>query len=247
MRRAFIVFSHKPFCGRPLVCWFLKTRLFVTVSDYFFHFHNSIMERRPYLDKIVDNPHVPHTEGYTDLNSIATFPNLKHTGLRSSFEPVTVTVATPDGRITSDFKQQSYHTLRDIYREDIELKSREDTFKKSHKQFMDDILQDMETKKRAGLERKTKYFNSKKAKLGFSDKFNELDHNHDSSLESSQEIIPKTMPSTSQTVRTALSSYNAEGRKQRSVNRVTLFKNLLETTAPPKSPTQRFGTLSVKR
>jgi hypothetical protein len=208
------------------------------------------MERRPYLDKIVDNPHVPHTEGYSDLNSTATFPNLKHTGLRSSFEPVTVTVATPDGRITNDFKQQSYSTLRDIYREDIELKSREVTFKKSHKQFMDDILQDMEAKKRAGLDRKTKYFNSKKAKLGFSDKFNELDHqNHpDSSLESSQEIIAKTMPSTSQTVRSAhTSSYNAEGRKQRSVNRVTLFKNLLETTDPPKSPTQRFGTLAVKR
>lgn len=196
------------------------------------------MERRPYLDKISNNAHIPAAEGCTNLNSTTVFPDLRHTGLRSIFEPASVIVATPEGRITTDFKKESYMTLKDIYHDDIELKNREVMFKKSHKQFIDDILMDLETKKSQSLEKRSKFWSSNKSKLGFSDHFNSKydDKDHLATMSTGQRSHspPKTVSSFA----------DKEERKQKPVNRMLLFKALLETTDAPKSPNPRFGTIS---
>ena len=205
------------------------------------------VDRRPYLDKINDNPHIPVPTGHTELNSRKIFPNLRHTGLRSVFEPETVIVATPEGRITTDFKQQAYSTLKDIYRDDIELKNREEVFKISHRQFMDDILNDMEEKRNLSMSRRTKYWSTGKSNLGFTEQFNFFqseDHGKDSS---NPPLSPSAMKSRGSTANSQTSYAVKEARKQRAVNRMLLFKSLLDTTEPPKSPHARFGTISVHK
>lgn len=193
------------------------------------------MDRKPYLDKICDNPHMPHVEGYKNLNSSTTFPDLKHTGIKSMFEPETVTTATPEGRITADFKQQSYLTMRDIFRDDVELKSRELVFKRSHKQFMDQILLDMDEKKSQSLDRRAKHWAATKSNLGFNDQFNS--HLHGGGSVASENRL-ETLHTTQST---------KKERTQRAVNRIILFKNLLETVEPPPSPTKHFGTISTRK
>ena len=196
-------------------------------------------DRRPYLDKIHHTASLPPCDGYSDLNSRTTFPNLKHTGLRSIFEPETTIVATPEGRITTDFKQEAYQTLKDIFHDDIELKSREIVFKINHKQFMDDVLNDMESKRQASMTKRRKYWTANKSELGFDEKF-----------ESFQQVGGEIAPSTAEGAtrsRTAASFAMKEERKQKAVNRMLLFKSLLETVDPPKSPHNRFGTMERLR
>jgi hypothetical protein len=232
------------------------------------------MERKPYLDKICHNPHMPHVEGYNDMNSKTTFPDLKHTGIRSKFDAPSVIVTTPTGRLTADFKQQSYLRVKGIYRDDVEMNSREAIYKRSHKQFLSDILLDMEEKKHKSVERRLQHWTTKKTELGFSDQFNAGttagDHpsenrpetsfsnntnnfinNNDNStpgtvLNPHQQSRASTAAVTTTTSKRDITTANSS-RTQRAVNREILFKNLLETLEPPTSPTKRFGSMSSVR
>jgi hypothetical protein len=129
-------------------------------------------DRKPYLDKICANPNIPPINGFKDLNSGNVFPSLQHTGLKSAFEPETTTVTNPHGRITHQYRLESYKTMKEIYRDDYELKGREDIFKVSHKQYLDKILVDMENKKSESVARRTKHWTAGKSQYGFSDSFN---------------------------------------------------------------------------
>lgn len=203
-------------------------------------------DRRPYLDKINHTASLPPSEGFSDLNSRTTFPSLRHTGLRSIFEPESIIVATPEGRITTDFKQQAYLTLKDIFRDDVELKNREEIFKINHKQFMDDVLNDMEEKRQSSMKKRRKYWTNTKSGLGFDGQFESFQREDSEFQKTLFETAPSTAEGPSKSrVGTASSFAMKEERKQKAVNRMLLFKSLLESVDPPKSPHNRFGTIQT--
>lgn len=202
-------------------------------------------DRKPYLDKICVNAHTPSPEGAIEFNSVNTFPSLRHTGIRSKFEPPTTVVTNPHGRITSGYKDETFRTAQSIYRDDIELKSREVAFKTSHKQFIDLVLLDMEAKKRASLDRRAKHWTQGKSQLGFSEQFNSSsavkhieEANRDTwdiDLEHTQNsVIPKN-------------TYNPDTttHKTKPFSRMSLFKTLLETEGAPQTHKKHYGTIHL--
>ena len=138
------------------------------------------MSRSPFLDKIVTAPHFPKPEGQVGYVSMETFPDLSHTGVRTKFEPKVEAITYSDGSLTENFKTNSSNSMSYIYREEENLNNKEEIFAKSHKQVITKILIEMELSKKEMLDRKNKYMNSSKNKLGFETDFGTLTRGNDS-------------------------------------------------------------------
>jgi hypothetical protein len=208
-------------------------------------------DRKPYLDKICVNPHTPSPEGAVEFNSVNSFPSLlRYTRIKSIFEPPVPVVANPHGRLTNGFLDQSFRTVQEIYRDDLELKGREDAFKKSHKQFIDLVMLDMEDKKKQSLDRRTKHWNDGKSELGFSNQFNTTSM-HESSHKGSEAYTMSEFEKTDNSVvsKTSLksnSSYNPDNaHKIKPYNRMSLFNTLMETEGAPEMNRKRYGTIKI--
>lgn len=231
------------------------------------------MNRKPFLDKIAAKENTPVPLGNHDANIVTVFPDLKHTGIRSIYEPKSTVVANPDGRVTFKYKVESFDTMRNIYRDEIELNSRESTFKRSHKQFLDNILLDMEGKKTDQMTRQMKYWKSNKDSMGFSDQFNtatlsSADHNisldHNKSVHFDESSHPQTSyPNTAEGNRLSLisrgsmasrssldsrSSIMSKDRRPgfKPFSRMSLFNSLVDHVEPPKTPIKRYGTVNLR-
>lgn len=131
-------------------------------------------EPKPYLDKMVMKMNQPlDIEGNNDYVSVTTFPDLyRYTRIKSAYEPITIPTANPHGEITPMYKTQAFEALKPIYRDEKEINSRVETFKKYHRQFLDDVLNDMEETRVSQDQRKMKYWTNSKSKLGFAGSFN---------------------------------------------------------------------------
>ncbi len=129
---------------------------------------------KPYLDKMVMKINLPlEIEGSNDYVSVTTFPELyRYTRIQSIYEPVTATTCNPHGTITPMYKVEACESMKPIYRDDKELKGRVETFKKFHRQFLDDVLNDMEELRVTQEQRKLQYWVNSKSKLGFAGSFN---------------------------------------------------------------------------
>ena len=234
-------------------------------------------KRKPYLDKLVMKMNVPvDVPGYNDFNSVNTFPNLEHCGIKTEFEPKTTPVTNPHGIITPMYKVDAYETLRPIYRDHFELSGREEVFKKSHRQFIDDVLNDMEGTRVDQLERKLKHWTTKKNQLGFKESFNQSLGKNPAAASSSYSIDPdhsvdpnnvdafnKTQESnqlgntrstvtTRGSIKEGTGGINEHGKivnknGHRPPNKIALFKVLLETVPAPRSPRKRYGTVGEHR
>ena len=151
------------------------------------------MNKKPYLDKVVTQPHVPQPSGQVGYCTMNHFPNLSHTGIRCKFEQQTPYATSTDGRITNSYKANAFKTHSMVQRELIKLNSRETVFKAGHKQFIDKVMCDMEATRRDKYERHNKHWNTSKSKLGFSDSFNQqTSSTHQSHIPSRSGSPPRT-------------------------------------------------------
>jgi hypothetical protein len=130
------------------------------------------MESRPYLDKLVTSPHVPKQPGQVGYCSRKLIPDLSCAGIHSEFQPKREVVTTADGRLTNTFILNAYRSMRDIQRGIVVLNSKEEVFKVGHRQYIDQLLVDMENEKRDKHERRMRHFHKKKSVLGFDESFN---------------------------------------------------------------------------
>lgn len=231
-------------------------------------------KRKPYLDKIVMKMNAPSPNPSNDeYNSITTFPNLEHCGIRTEFEPEITPVTNPHGVITPMYKIDAFEALKPIYRDQYELHGREVVFKRSHKQFIDDVLNDMEGTRTDQLTRKLKLWTTSKTQLGFGDNFNQSlantkgNHNVASSsaysMDPDHQIDPNNVTSHQQrsmastrggggSVKEGIGGYNEHGKivnknGHRPPNKIALFKVLLDSVPAPKSPRKRFATIGEHR
>lgn len=129
------------------------------------------MDTRPYLDKLVTAPHLPKQSGQVGYCSRRLIPDLSCAGIHSEFEQKREAVTTSDGRMTKTFVLNAYRTMRDIQRGIVVLNSKEEVFKVGHRQYIDQLLVDMEKEKRDKHERRMRHFNKKKNTLGFEGSF----------------------------------------------------------------------------
>lgn len=136
-----------------------------------------MMSKSPFLDKMVTAPHFPKPDGQIGYFSTENFPDLSHTGVRTKFEPQVPPIVYSNGNLTEVFKNNSYKSLCPVLRDEESLNGRGEVFAKSHKQVMTKIFYEMEASKREMLDKKIKYMNSNKAKLGFSAEFGVLPEN----------------------------------------------------------------------
>ena len=174
---------------------------------------------RPYLDKISTAPHIPNLDGQTGYISTDCMPDISHTGIQTKIHPFIPPAVTPGGKITNEYRVNSYKTMGQLHREHLAANSMEITFKRGHKQFIDKVLCQMEDDRLRRVDRTHKYLKTNKEKLGFSENFGETDLNAtNKAIDSGHEKI-------------------------RVINRMTLFKSLLADSDAPQS-VKRFGKLS---
>ena len=174
---------------------------------------------RPYLDKISTAPHVPNLDGQTGYTSTNSMPDMSHTGIQTKIHPFIPPAVTPAGKITNEYRINSYKTMGQLHREHLAANSMEITFKRSHKQFIDKVLCQMEDDRLRRVDRTLQYLKTNKEKLGFSENFGETDMN-------------ATNKGT-----------DSGNEKIRVINRMTLFKSLLAESEAPQS-VQRFGKIN---
>jgi len=136
------------------------------------------------------------------------------------FRPYVPPALTPSGRLTYSYRSNTFEASCNLHREHLAANGVEVTFKRSHKQFIDKVLCQMEEDRLRKLERTTAYLQSTKGTLGFSENFG-LSDNHQSN--ESKNSKPQT--------------------KIRVVNRMSLFESLLaESEVPPN--VKRYGIIS---
>eukprot|EP01036_Dinobryon_divergens_P028703 gene28703-37692_t len=175
---------------------------------------------RPYLDKISTAPHVPNLDGQTGYTSTDSMPDMSHTGIQTKIHPYIPSAVTPSGKITNEYRIKSYKTMGQLHRENLAANSMEITFKRSHKQFIDKVLCQMEDDRLRKNDRTLQYLKTNKEKLGFSENFGETDMNA-----------------------TSNNGTDSGTGKIRVINRLTLFKSLLAESEAPQS-VKRFGKIN---
>jgi hypothetical protein len=135
-------------------------------------------DKHPYLDKLVMKINIPEdVPGHNDFVSISheTFPDLyRYTGIKSAFEPPSVPTTDGHGTLTPQYKIAAFETLKPIVRDERELTGRVPVFQRSHRQFIDDVMKDMEHTHSLQASRQMKYWSKNKDKLGFADSFNSM-------------------------------------------------------------------------
>ena len=176
------------------------------------------MNQHPYLDKITTAPHVPKLDGQSGYVTVDSFPDISHTGIQTKFRPYIPPAVSPAGTLTNDYRTKSYEKMGELYREHLAANSSEATFKRSHKQFIDKVLYQLEEDRLRKVDRTIQYLQFNKEKLGFSGNYGSAGA---SANTEENENIDQT----------------------RVINRMTLFKSLLaESGAPPSLV--RYGKIN---
>jgi hypothetical protein len=129
------------------------------------------MNNRPYLDKLVTSPHIPRQDGQTGYCSRKLIPDLSCSGIHSEFEPKTIPTTSADGKMTKVFVMNAYRTMRELQRGITEQDAQEEIFKLDHRQYIDNLLVDMEASKQDKHERRMKHWKTTKDSLGFHGSF----------------------------------------------------------------------------
>lgn len=178
--------------------------------------YDSRVDRKPFMDKISNNIHMPPPKiSYRDdehalargYNSITVFPSLRHTGIKSNYEPVEIQSNSPDGRMTSSFKNVSVELMRKIYREEQALKSKEAPFKLSHRKEIESQFQTYNTLSSQRLS------NLNTLRNNYTDQISTSISGSDFQLEKTSEIV-----------------LTKKKEKKRSANRLAYFNQLLESS-----------------
>lgn len=173
--------------------------------------------RHLYLDKISTAPHVPNVEGQIGFISTDSFPDISHTGVQTKFRPYVPPAVTPGGKLRADYRTNTFEMACSLTREDMAANSTEITFKRSHKQFIDKVLLEMEEDRLRKIDRTLHSLSSTKAKLGLGEHFG--------------------------TTKANSSSIPNEKKKIRVINRMALFESLLADSEAPMG-LKRYGTIS---
>jgi hypothetical protein len=221
--------------------------------------------RRIYLDKLATNVHVPNHALFTDHNETHVFPDLNHTGIPTQFGKFKPAACMPNGRIPSITRSKVFRKNKLIERERLQLESTEKLFVVSHKQFMNNVLIDLERVKTAKDNRRNdlwetsiKQFNTDSAMIAYDEenpvqlKFpSPSPQSRYSSTRSMQqprgfENSQKSMVSITSAASGNNNNSSASSllnKKKRACNREDLYSCLLDSVDPPKTPKEWFGTI----
>lgn len=219
------------------------------------------MNRKPYLDKICNNSHMPFESGGSDFNSVTHFPSLKHTGIRTQYEKEEMAASDPEGKLTRTYRLAAVERMCPILQDDLQLKGREAVFRRGHKQFLDKVLLDMEAKKHDQNQRRMQHWRGSKAKLGFSSEFSldgaalsealaAANSNYNDAVDG-RPLSPdgKMVRFTASTAPTSPvgRQFSQSRRQSRPYNRLALFEELMKTTEAPRPATgvPRFGSITM--
>jgi hypothetical protein len=203
---------------------------------------NSSMANRIYLDKIVSNPHFPRS--YENANLPLTMPDIGAAGIKSKFAPSEVEISYPGGRLTQQFKEKCREQARTLERPRLKLETKEKGFNMAHRNFMDNVLCDLEDSQKKVIARNQRRIDKLKYSLRASNseyQFSRADVADNLSTNS------LTRFGSSMGVSSSLKSFKTYGtssstRQKKPYSRMSLFNSLLETTEPPKDK-RRFAQI----
>ena len=80
-------------------------------------------------------------------------------------------VTTADGKLTKVFINTAYHTMRDLQRGIVAQNAKEEIFKIDHRQYIDQLLVDMEATKKERHAKRMLHWKKSKANVGFASSF----------------------------------------------------------------------------
>lgn len=207
-----------------------------------------------YLDKFVTEPHFPTQVGTKGYYSTQIMPDLSVTGIETKFQPKSIIVADArTANLTQQYKEQTYNRIKTLHRESLAANSHQPVFMRSHNQFIDKVLVEMDGEKQVKLNRTLKTWKGKEKEIqklqeefGFSPEM-EFEGRIGTGSLSSNQSLPSIKNAKSKRSLAGKAPNINDNHKVRVFNRMSMFTSLLKSTPPPhiSDGSSRYGVIST--